>query len=188
MLILASNTPEQLDEAILDRIDELVLFEKPRLQERVDMLYHYLLLYCNPPKTLYHKLRFLWKHPKSLITGKKLIGMEKVDHTVLERIAKKAEGFSGREIVKMVVAWHDAAFALDTPILTPDIMETILDRLKDMHGVKQGWGEQESELLSKMHSPELVARMHGQSTIATASPTGPSTSASTQTTEATKPK
>ena len=48
MLILASNTPEQLDEAILDRIDELVLFEKPKQQERTDILYHYLLQYCNP--------------------------------------------------------------------------------------------------------------------------------------------
>lgn len=162
MLILASNTPEQLDEAILDRIDELVLFEKPRQQERVDMMYHYLLLYCNPPKTAYDKLRFLWKHPKSLITGKKLIGMEGVDHTIIERIAKKAEGFSGREIVKMVVAWHDAAFALDNPVLTPDVMEKILDRLKEMHEVKVGWGEKESELLSKLHSPELVARMHGE--------------------------
>jgi len=162
MLILASNTPEQLDEAILDRIDELVLFEKPRQQERVDMMYHYLLLYCNPPKTLYEKMKFLWKHPKSIITGKKLIGMEGVDHTVIERIAKKAEGFSGREIVKMVVAWHDAAFALDNPILTPDVMEKILDKLKEMHDVKQGWGEKESELLSKLNSPELIARMHGE--------------------------
>ncbi len=162
MLIMASNTPEQLDEAILDRTDELVLFEKPRQQERIDMIYHYLLLYCNPPKTLYEKMRFLWKHPKSLVTGKKLIGMQGVDHSVIERIAKKAEGFSGREIVKMVVAWHDAAFALENPILTPEIMEKILDRLREMHNTKQGWGEKESELLLKLHSPELVARMHGE--------------------------
>jgi ATPase family AAA domain-containing protein 3A/B len=161
MLIMATNTPEQLDEAILDRMDELVLFERPRQQERVNMIYHYLIQYCNPPKTAHEKLRFLIKHPKSLITGKKLIGMEGVDSKVIESIATKAEGFSGREIVKMVVAWHDAAFALDNPVLTPDLMNKIQDKLIEMHGVKQGWGEKESELLSKIQSPELIARMHG---------------------------
>eukprot|EP00826_Nyctotherus_ovalis_P057668 TRINITY_DN7893_c0_g6_i4.p1 TRINITY_DN7893_c0_g6~~TRINITY_DN7893_c0_g6_i4.p1 ORF type:complete len:592 (+),score=209.19 TRINITY_DN7893_c0_g6_i4:1037-2812(+) len=164
MLVLATNTPEQLDDAILDRVDELVLFEKPGLQERIDMLYHYLLLYCNPPKTTYEKLKFLWKHPKSLYTGRKLIGMEGVDDKVIERMAKRAEGFSGRELVKMVVAWHDAAFAQESPVLTPEVMEKILDRLREMHGVKQTWGEKESELLLKLQSPELVAAMQGNKT------------------------
>ncbi len=164
MLILASNTPEQLDEAILDRIDELVYFERPGRQERIDMIYHYLLLYCNPPKSTYEKLAFMWKHPKSLITGKKLIGMEGVDHSVIEKIADKADGFSGREVAKMVVAWHDAAFALENPILTPAIMEKILDKLKVMHDTKQGWGEKESELLLKLQAPELTGRMHGEAT------------------------
>jgi ATPase family AAA domain-containing protein 3A/B len=34
MLVLASNTPEQFDWAINDRIDELVAFELPTLEER----------------------------------------------------------------------------------------------------------------------------------------------------------
>ena len=42
-------------------------------------------------------------------------------------------------------------------------MEKILEKLKEMHGVKHGWGEQESELLSKLNSPELVGRMHSES-------------------------
>jgi len=170
ILILASNTPEQLDDAILDRVDELVFFEKPGLQERIDMLYHYLLLYCNPPKTTFEKLKFLWKHPKSLITGRKLIGMEGVDDNVIEKLAKKAEGFSGRELVKMVVAWHDAAFALENPVLTPQVMEKILDNLRQMHEVKSAWGEKESELLLKLQSPELVSALHKQQTAKTENP------------------
>lgn len=160
MLVLASNTPEQLDEAILDRVDELVFFDRPGRQERIDMIYHYLLLYCNPPKTTSEKLNFLWRHPKSLITGKKLIGMEGVDDTVIQRIAEKADGFSGREIAKMVVAWHDAAFALENPVLTPAIMEKILDKLKSMHDTKHGWGEKESELLLKLQAPEMTGKLH----------------------------
>ena len=35
--------------------------------------------------------------------------MEGIDHDVIERMARNTEGFSGREIMKMVVAWHDAS-------------------------------------------------------------------------------
>lgn len=34
MLVLASNQPEQFDWAINDRIDEMVNFDLPRLEER----------------------------------------------------------------------------------------------------------------------------------------------------------
>lgn len=34
MLVLASNQPEQFDWAINDRIDEIVHFDLPRLEER----------------------------------------------------------------------------------------------------------------------------------------------------------
>jgi len=71
---------------------------------------------------------FLWKHPKSLYTGKKLIRMEGVDQSVIEDIANKTEGFSGREITKMVIAWHDAAFSTPEANLTPDIMNRILTK------------------------------------------------------------
>ena len=51
---------------------------------------------------------FLWKHPRTLITGKKLIKMhESIDRPFIEELAKDCEGFSGRQIAKMVVSWHD---------------------------------------------------------------------------------
>jgi hypothetical protein len=37
--------------------------------------------------------------------------MEEVNHDIIDEMSKGAEGFSGRELHKMVVAWHDAAFA-----------------------------------------------------------------------------
>lgn len=87
--------------------------------------------------------------------------MENVDQPFIEKMAEKSDGFSGREIMKMVIAWHDAAFALEIPVLTPDIMEKILLRFQDMHEIKKEWGEEGSELLAKLQSPELVGRMHG---------------------------
>ena len=46
ILIMATNTPDQLDEAIHDRIDEVVGFGSPSKNERQIMLYHYLVKYC----------------------------------------------------------------------------------------------------------------------------------------------
>ena len=41
MLVVASNQPEQFDWAINDRIDEMVEFDVPSLQERERMVRHY---------------------------------------------------------------------------------------------------------------------------------------------------
>lgn len=41
MLVLASNKPEQFDYAINDRIDEMVNFHLPGLEERKRMLFFY---------------------------------------------------------------------------------------------------------------------------------------------------
>lgn len=54
--------------------------------------------------------------------------MEGVDQSVIEDMAKRTEDFSGREIFKMVVGWHDAAFAKSDPVLTPELMQSVLNR------------------------------------------------------------
>jgi ATPase family AAA domain-containing protein 3A/B len=41
MLVLASNKPEQFDYAINDRVDEIVNFDLPGLEERKRMIYYY---------------------------------------------------------------------------------------------------------------------------------------------------
>ncbi len=128
LLVLATNSPEQLDEAVHDRVDEIVAFKLPSLPERRTMLYHYLVMYCQPPVTPWEKAVFLYKHPRSIYTGKKLIRMEGVSHDVIQNFAEKTEGFSGREIQKMTVAFHDAAFTLAEPVLSPELMEKILKK------------------------------------------------------------
>ena len=41
MLVLASNQPEQFDYAINDRVDEMVNFDLPGVEERKRMIYFY---------------------------------------------------------------------------------------------------------------------------------------------------
>lgn len=128
VLVMATNNPDQLDEAVHDRIDEVVGFNLPNENERRIMLFHYLVKYCQPPSSFIEKAAFVYKYPKSLYHGKKLIRMEGVSKEIIEKIATATEGFSGREITKMVIAWHDAAFTLPDPVLTPELMQRVLDK------------------------------------------------------------
>jgi hypothetical protein len=50
----------------------------------------------------------------------------------------------------MVVAWHDAAFTLPEPILTPDIMKKILHKFHLQHKLKKTWTKEESMIFEKM--------------------------------------
>lgn len=86
------------------------------------MLMHYLVKYCQPPQTTYEKAMFFYRHPRAVYTGKKLIRMEGISKDLIDEIADETKGFSGREIMKMVVAWHDAAFTTPNAVLTPEIM------------------------------------------------------------------
>jgi hypothetical protein len=50
----------------------------------------------------------------------------------------------------MVVAWHDAAFTLPEPILTPDIMRKILHKFHLQHKLKKTWTKEEQLVFGKM--------------------------------------
>jgi len=86
--------------------------------------------------------------------------MEGVSHEVIEKIAMETDGFSGREIMKMVVAWHDAAFTTPELLLTPEMMERILKKFKLQHKLKDTWSRSEALLYEKMI--DLDESMTGQ--------------------------
>jgi len=109
-------------------VDEVVGFGLPNENERKIMLFHYLVKYCTPPSSTWEKANFAWNHPQSLIYGKKLIRQEGITKEIIDDIADKTAGFSGREITKMVIAWHDAAFTLPDPVLTPDLMYSVVKK------------------------------------------------------------
>ena len=51
MLVLASNQPDQFDWAINDRLDEVIEFGLPTLEERVRLVEHYFTIYFSEPAT-----------------------------------------------------------------------------------------------------------------------------------------
>lgn len=50
----------------------------------------------------------------------------------------------------MVVAWHDAAFAQVDPVLTKELMESILKKFHVQHKLKQTWTRSEALLMEKL--------------------------------------
>ncbi|XP_065324029.1 ATPase family AAA domain-containing protein 3-B-like isoform X2 [Gordionus sp. m RMFG-2023] len=90
MLVLASNTPEQFDWAINDRIDEMLKFDNPGLLERERMVLAYFDKYIIQT-CLNNKRRKL-----------KLADFDHVKKC--GEIAVRTQGLSGREISKFIVS------------------------------------------------------------------------------------
>lgn len=110
MLVLASNTPEQFDYAINDRLDEMVEFTLPGLEERERLVRLYFDKFVLQPAA----------------EGKKRFKVEQWDYgAVCSKMANLCEGMSGREISKLGVAWQAAVYASENGVLTEKM---VLDR------------------------------------------------------------
>jgi len=79
MMVLATNRPGDLDRAIIDRMDESVQFDLPCVRERRMLLEQYYSTSVHPS-----------------------VDISEVDASILDETATKLEGFSGREISKLM--------------------------------------------------------------------------------------
>ena len=53
--------------------------------------------------------------------------------------------------MKMVVAWHDAAFHTAELTLTPEILDRILEKFKLQHQLKDNWNPNRTKAESDMY-------------------------------------
>eukprot|EP00118_Oscarella_pearsei_P009601 m.55954 g.55954 ORF g.55954 m.55954 type:complete len:487 (+) comp34526_c0_seq2:290-1750(+) len=132
MLVLATNQPHQLDFAVSDRLDEMVRFDLPSLEEREKMIALYLDKYVLNPV------------PSRWFQKRKVIGVGEFEvEDKVKSIAHKAEGLSGREIAKLAVAWQAMAFGSTDGILTEDDIDLCVDRAIEQHSQKVIWSNPE---------------------------------------------
>ncbi|XP_076472724.1 ATPase family AAA domain-containing protein 3-like [Babylonia areolata] len=130
MLVLASNQPEQFDWAINDRIDEMVEFDAPGLDERERMVRQYFQTYVLQPAT----------------QGKGRLKVGQFDYGAKCReIAAIGTGLSGREIAKMGVAWQARAYASEDGVLTEKMVDEIVSDAIQQHARKVQWQEDEAK-------------------------------------------
>lgn len=103
VLVLATNRPGDLDSAITDRIDEVIEFPLPGEEERLKLLNLYLNKYLCDESNGSKGGLFMKKQPQQ-------ITIKDLSEDVLKEAAKKTEGFSGREIAKLMASVQAAVY------------------------------------------------------------------------------
>ena len=113
--------------AVQDRVDEMVEFELPGRDERLRMLLQYFNMYIEDPSQ------------NNTVKSATAIAFPDIDPSVLELIADKTDGFSGRNISKMAIAWQAAAYAVEGAVLTPVMMDDIVDLFIAQQSQRSVW-------------------------------------------------
>ncbi|KAA8531888.1 hypothetical protein F0562_006395 [Nyssa sinensis] len=121
VLVLATNRPGDLDIAITDRIDEVIEFPLPREEERFKLLNLYLNKYLSSEKNGESKWGPFLKNKTQKITIKDL------SEDVIREAARKTEGFSGREIAKLMASVQAAVYGRPDCVLDSQLFKEVVD-------------------------------------------------------------
>ncbi|KAF5450701.1 hypothetical protein F2P56_031030 [Juglans regia] len=122
VLALATNRPGDLDSAVADRIDEALEFPLPGEQERFKLLKLYLDKYiaqAGQKKSSWFQNLFRKEQQKIEIKG--------LTDDILREAAAKTEGFSGREIAKLMASVQAAVYGSENCVLDPSLFREIVD-------------------------------------------------------------
>jgi len=110
-VVLATNEKQILDKAVLDRVDEDFEFPVPEENERLRMIE----MFMN---------RYIFAPTKS---DRRIEVDEEINEEFHKLMARRTEGFSGRQIAKVVLAFQSAVFGSGTNRLTLGLANTVLD-------------------------------------------------------------
>ncbi|KAG6400700.1 hypothetical protein SASPL_137542 [Salvia splendens] len=122
VLALATNRPGDLDSAVADRIDEVLEFPLPGEEERFKLLKLYLRKYIaeageRKPGLFSH---FFKKQQKK-------IEIKGVTEDLIKEAAAKTEGFSGREIAKLMASVQAAVYGSEDCVLDATLFREVVD-------------------------------------------------------------
>ena len=121
VLVLATNRPGDLDSAITDRIDEVIEFPLPGEEERFQLLKLYLNKYLSDESDGTSKWDSLFNKKPQKITVKDL------SEDVIREAAKRTEGFSGREIAKLMASIQAAVYGRPDCVLDSQLFKEIVN-------------------------------------------------------------
>jgi len=136
MIVLASNQPDQFDWAIANRIDEMVEFKLPTLEEREMLVQNYFEKYI---------LNYATRGYFFGIFGRRPIKVANFNFAEKCRdIARATDGLSGREISKLGVAWQSSTYASEDGELTEEILDARVSDMITQHKQKVEWLKEDS--------------------------------------------
>ncbi|BBH07929.1 AAA-type ATPase family protein [Prunus dulcis] len=120
VLVLATNRPGDLDSAITDRIDEVIEFPIPGEEERFKLLKLYLNKYlCDEGESSKSGI-FVKKKPQK-------IEIKDFSDDLIREAARKTEGFSGREIAKLMASVQAAVYGRPDCVLDSQLFKEIVE-------------------------------------------------------------
>ncbi|PIM97231.1 hypothetical protein CDL12_30301 [Handroanthus impetiginosus] len=128
VLVLATNRPGDLDSAVTDRIDEVIEFPLPQEDERFKLLKLYLTKYlCSEGGDSESKWGSFLKKKSQKIT------IKDISDDVIREAARKTEGFSGREIAKLMASVQAAVYGRPDCLLDANLFKEIVDYKVEEH-------------------------------------------------------
>ncbi|CAH1446580.1 unnamed protein product [Lactuca virosa] len=122
VLALATNRPGDLDSAVADRIDEVLEFPLPGEEERFKLLKLYLDKYiakAGARKPGFFSKFFQKEQQKIEIKG--------LTDDILREAAAKTDGFSGREVAKLMASVQAAVYGSENCVLDPLLFREVVD-------------------------------------------------------------
>lgn len=123
MLVLVTNRPDDLDPAVMDRMDELVEFPPPEPKQRISLLKMYLNMYIPQQVSL------TWKHSKRLAVKHK-----NITDDVYKKLSETTKGFSGRDLAKLMASVQAHVYGKDgEAAVTPEDLYQVAELKKQEH-------------------------------------------------------
>jgi ATPase family AAA domain-containing protein 3A/B len=153
-LVLATNRPSDLDPAVLDRVDEALLFPLPGQTERRRILQLYLDRYIShaadaegeagagaAPRPLVLRARDFFRG-----RGRRdAIRVEGISDADVEAAARKTDGFSGRELAKLVASAQAAAYGTPDATLRRELFTAVIDAKVEEHKARARFVDEGAE-------------------------------------------
>ena len=117
MLVLATNRPGDLDGAVLDRVDESLLFDLPDAASRRALV------------ALYFDEYIVRAGSGGSAGGAIAVEAASVTGAYLDTVADRLSGYSGRAISKLFLALQGTVYGRrDSPLVTRSVVEEVLQR------------------------------------------------------------
>eukprot|EP01025_Chloroclados_australasicus_P012106 TRINITY_DN1551_c0_g1_i6.p1 TRINITY_DN1551_c0_g1~~TRINITY_DN1551_c0_g1_i6.p1 ORF type:complete len:596 (-),score=82.61 TRINITY_DN1551_c0_g1_i6:458-2245(-) len=133
MLVLATNRPEDLDVAVLDRMDEVIEFPLPTVEGRHKLLQVYFDKYIT-------KSEFEDEGRGRSFLGigrSQKLSVQGVGDEQLWEAARKTDGFSARELAKLMASVQASVYGSHELVLTPDIFYNVLTHKIEEHAQRK---------------------------------------------------
>lgn len=127
MLMMATNRPHEFDEAAADRVDEVVPFSLPGSEQRREMVDLYV-------KRLMRRAEVPVKMPR-----------DEPWEGFFDEVVEATEGFSGREMEKLVIGWQAAGYgSLTAELRVGEAREVLQDHVQQK-GMKESWADSQRD-------------------------------------------